>query len=79
MAMRLLPIDPELTYSVSEAAALVPGKGGTPVHPVTMGSWCKRGVVPARQIGGTWFIEGKDLIRLRDGVEPAPAPETAAN
>lgn len=78
MAMRLMPIDPTLTYSVTEAAALVPGKSGTPVHPVTMSNWCKRGTIQARQIGGTWFIEGTELIRFREGQrsggrQPEPA------
>lgn len=72
MAMRLDPISPDLWYSAAEAAALVPGRGGGALHPVTMVSWLKSGRVKGREIGGSWFIKGDELMRLRGDEMPAP-------
>ncbi len=67
MAMKLEPIDRELLYSLSEAAQIIPGMNGRPLHPVTLLRWCKSGRIKARQVAGNWFIEGHELARVRDG------------
>jgi hypothetical protein len=72
MAVRLEPIDHMLLYSLNEASLLIPSNGGGPVHPVTLARWCKSGRVKARRIADNWFIEGRELARVR-GDEMAEA------
>ena len=78
MPVKLQPIDPDMLYSASEAAALIPGRAG-PVSPVTITNWCKSGRLQGRQIGMTWHVMGSELLRLRDGVKPDPEPATTAS
>lgn len=43
---------------------------GNPPSPTTMRRWCREGHVPAKKIGGTWFID-LDAERRQTGNELA--------
>ena len=37
------------------------------VSRVTVWRWCKRGLIPAFQVGRSWRIRRNDLLRLSEG------------
>lgn len=80
MPLDLKPIAPEKWYTSLEAAALVPGRTGGPMHPVTISNLLKVGKkMRGRKFGGTWYVQGAELLRYRDGgsegeAEGSPEP-----